>query len=383
MKHIFHFALILSALCGGLAETPARGQAPAGPLPPMPGAKAEKIPARDAKAKGPIRVRVNLVSTPVTVRDSKGEMVLNLLEKDFKVFDNGREQKIQHFDLGGDLLSVVFVVETSSHIEPLLPAIRRTGIVFTQTVMAQTAEAAVVGFNDEIDLLAPFTADQEQIQRAINQLKEGTSGIKLYDGLERAVQLLKEQPEIRRRIIVAISESTDTGSEVKLGEILRQAQLANITIYTIGLSTTAAEFRAPPSQAQAPRIGPPGTHPLPPLPGRPDTDETDQQRMGNIDLLSAVIWLVKTAANGVGLGDKSLVLASTATGGLHLKTMRDRSIEKAMDQIGGELHAQYVLGYQLPGSDLTGYHDIQVTVQKAGVDVRARPGYYIAPPPLD
>ena len=250
MKHIFHFALILSALCGGLAETPARGQAPAGPLPPMPGAKAEKIPARDAKAKGPIRVRVNLVSTPVTVRDSKGEMVLNLLEKDFKVFDNGREQKIQHFDLGGDLLSVVFVVETSSHIEPLLPAIRRTGIVFTQTVMAQTAEAAVVGFNDEIDLLAPFTADQEQIQRAINQLKEGTSGIKLYDGLERAVQLLKEQPEIRRRIIVAISESTDTGSEVKLGEILRQAQLANITIYTIGLSTTAAEFRAPPSQAQ-------------------------------------------------------------------------------------------------------------------------------------
>ena len=105
--------------------------------------------------------------------------------------------------------------------------------------------------------------------------------------------------------------------------------------------------------------------------------------MGNIDLLSAVIWLVKTAANGVGLGDKSLVLASTATGGLHLKTMRDRSIEKAMDQIGGELHAQYVLGYQLPGSDLTGYHDIQVTVQKAGVDVRARPGYYIAPPPLD
>jgi VWFA-related protein len=380
VKLVSQFVLILATLCG-LAAAPAWGQAPAGPMAPKPGAKAEKAPSREAKQKGPIRVRVNLVSTPVTVRDSKGELVFNLVEKDFKIFDNGREQRIQHFDLGGDLLSVVFVVETSSHIEPLLPAIRRTGIVFTQTVMAQTAEAAVVGFDDEIDLLSPFTADQEQIQRAINKLKEGTSGIKLYDGLERAVQLLKEQPEIRRRIIVAISESTDTGSEVKLGEVLRQAQLANITIYTIGLSTTAAELRAPPSQAQGPKLGPPGTRPLPPLRGHPATDETDQQQMGNIDLLSAVIWLVKTAANGVGLGDKSLVLASTATGGLHLKTMRDRSIEKAMDQIGGELHAQYVLGYQPPGSDLTGYHEIQVKVAREGVDVRTRPGYYIAPPP--
>ncbi len=379
MKLVSQFVLVLVALVAAAAAA-AWSQAPAGPLAPKPGAKPEKAPPREAKQKGPIRVRVNLVSTPVTVRDSKGELVFNLLERDFKVFDNGREQKIQHFDLGGDLLSVVFVVETSSHIEPFFPAIRRTGIVFTQMVMAQTAEAAVVGFDDEIQLLSPFTADQEQIQRAINKLKEGTSGIKLYDGLERAVQLLSEQPENRRRIIVAISESTDTGSAVKLGEVLRQAQLANITIYTIGLSTTAAELRAPPSQAQGPKLGPPGTRPLPPLPGHPATDETDKQQMGNIDLLSAVIWLVKTAANGVGLGDKSLALASMATGGLHLKTMRDRSIEKAMDQIGGELHAQYLLGYQPPGNDLTGYHDIHVTVAREGVDVRTRPGYYIAPP---
>ena len=364
-----------------LVALPAQGQAPAGPLKPKPGVKEERIPPRDTKQKGSIRVRVNLVSTPVTVRDKKGELVFNLLEKDFKVFDNGREQKIQHFDLGGDLLSVVFVVETSSHIEPFLPAIRRTGIVFTQAVMAQTAEAAVVGFNDEIDLLSPFTPDQEQIQLAINNLEEGTSGIRLYDGLERGVQLLKEQPENRRRIIVAISESADAGSELKLGEVLRQAQLSNITIYTIGLSSTAAELRAPPSQAQGPKLGPPGTRPLPPLAGHPATDETDKQQMGNIDLLSAVIWLVKTAANGVGLGDKSLVLASTATGGLHLKTMRDRSIEKALDEIGGELHAQYVVGYQLPGSNQSGYHEIEVTVAREGVDVRARPGYYITPPP--
>ena len=82
----------------------------------------------------------------MTVRDRTGEMVFNLAQKDFHIYDNGVEQKIEHFDLGGDPLSVVFVVETSSHIEALLPAVRQTGIVFSQTVMAQTAEAAVIGF---------------------------------------------------------------------------------------------------------------------------------------------------------------------------------------------------------------------------------------------
>jgi VWFA-related protein len=378
MRAYFPFAMVVATLLALAVVAPARAQAPAGPLPPKPGAIIEPAPERQQRA--PIRVRVNLVSTPVTVRDRKGELVLDLADKNFRVFDNGQEQKIQHFDLGGDPLSIVFVVETSSHVEPLLPAIRRSGIVFTQTVMAETAEAAVVGFDDSIAVLSPFTSDHEQIQRAINKLPEGTSGIQLYDGLERAVQLLQERPENRRRIIVAISESADTGSATKLGEVLREAQLANVTIYTIGLSTTAAELRAPPSQAAGPKLGPPATHPLPPMAGRPDTPETDAARMGNIDLLAAAIWLVKTAANGVGLGDKSLVLASTATGGLHLNTIRDRSIEKALDQIGGELHAQYVLSYQPPGDEPSGFHEIRVTVTRPGVDVRTRPGYYIAPP---
>jgi len=41
------------------------------------------------------------------------------------VTDNGVTQRITHFDLGGDPLSLVFVVETSSRIAPLLPQITR------------------------------------------------------------------------------------------------------------------------------------------------------------------------------------------------------------------------------------------------------------------
>jgi hypothetical protein len=73
-------------------------------------------------------------------------------------------------------------------------------------------------------------------------------------------------------------------------------------------------------------------------------------------------------------------VATTATGGEHLSTFKDRSIEKAMDQIGGELHAQYSISFSPAGTDPTGYHEIKVEVSRPGLKVRARPGYYLPPP---
>lgn len=380
MKRTTQFAALTALLALAAAGT-TWAQAPPGPLPPKPGVVPEKAPPQQAKPRPEIRVRANLVSMPVTVRDKKGEMVLDLAERDFQVYDNGVEQKIKHFDLGGDPLSIVLLVETSSHIEALLPAIRKTGIVFTQTVMAQTGEAAVMGFDDTSTLLLPFTADTETVQKAINQLPEGTSGVRLYDSISEAVGLLREQPENRRRLILVMSEAIDTGSETPLGVVLRDAQLSNVAIYTIGLSTTSAELRAKPSQAAPPQIGPPGTFPLPHVPGTADTPSTQAEQQGNIDLFALAVWIVQRAVNVAH--EHSLALASEATGGAYVNTFKDRTIEKAVDEIGGELHVQYVLGYEPPGNEPSGYHEIKVTVSRPGLKVRTRPGYYLTPPSAD
>jgi VWFA-related protein len=351
--------------------------APPGPLEPNPGVAPEKIPPEQQKPS--IRVRVNEVTTPVVVRDQRGEMVLDLAERDFHIYDNGVEQRIEHLDLGGDPLSVALVVETSSRIEALLPAVRQTGIVFSQTVMGQTAEAAVIGFDDSVELLEGFTTDVDSVQGTIDHLRIGTSGSRLYDAMSRGVSVLTERPETRRRVLVVVGEAQDKGSGTKFGEVLRQAQLANVAIYSLGLSTTAAALRAPPSQAEPPAIGPPGTYPVPTPNGKPQTPELEQEVQGNMNLLALAQWLVETGRNA--LGPNSLAVASKATGGLHLNTMKDRSIERAMDEIGGELHAQYTLAYRPPGDEPSGYHEIKVEVDRPGVNVRTRPGYYLAPPP--
>jgi VWFA-related protein len=321
-----------------------------------------------------IRVRVNLVDTPAVVRDADGELVLNLSEKNFRILDNGKLQKIEDFDMGGAPLSVAIVLENSSHIEALLPAIR-TGILFTQTVLGENGDAAIIGYNDEVDHLLDFTSDDDTIDKAIANLQMGGSGAHLYDALGQAVTLLRSRLIARRRVIIVIAEATDTGSEQKLGQVLREAEVANITIHTVGLSSTAAALRNPPKQAAPLSATPPGVFGLAPFPGTPQTPTTDALFAGNADLGGPTSWVVKHATET--LRDQPLEIAATATGGLFQSTFHDNSIELAIDQIGGELHAQYVLSYRPTGPDAGGYHTIKVElVDRPGLKVRFRPGYY-------
>src|SRR5437899_866197 len=366
-----------------LAGAAARAQAPSGPIPRKPGVEVQ-LPPRESQAK--VKVQVALVNTPVTVRDGRGEMVHNLEAGDFQITDNGVAQRISHFDLGGDPLSLVILLETSSRIEPLLPQVRKTGILFTQTVMGSTGEAAVVGFNDSVDKLQDFTTNSDRIENTVAHLREGTSGSKLYDAMALGVEMLSGRPEVtadkpgRRRVLMIISEATDVGSEAKLGEVLRQAQLANVTIYSVGLSTTRAELQAKPKDTR-PQITPPGTFPLPPQPGVPQTPTSEENRYGNIDLMAAAVWIVQHIHDQVK--EHALEVAATATGGAHLSTFKDRSIEKAIDEIGGELHSQYNVSYTPTGADTPGYHEIKVSIvhnDARNLKVRARPGYYLAAP---
>jgi VWFA-related protein len=368
--------LALACLVG--TPKPLAAQAPSGPIAPQPGVAIQEAPAPPK-----IGVRVTLVNAPVTVRDSKGQMINNLDARNFRVTDNGIPQQILHFDMGGDPLSLVILVESSSRVAPLLPQVRRSGVIFAQTVMGAGAEAAVIAFNDSVDKLQDFTSSADQIESTINHLSLGTSGCKLYDAMAIAVEMLSSRPQPsadkpgHRRVIFILSEATDAGSGSQFGEVLRQAQLSNITIYSVGLSSTRAELQAKPRDTSM-RPTPRGIMGAPPMPGTIQTPETEDTRYGSGDLSQAVVWAVQH------IGDKikgnPLELATAGTGGTHLPTFKDRSIENAIDEIGGELHSQYSVTYTPTGTNDAGYHEIKVTVDREKAKVRTRPGYYVTPP---
>ena len=368
------FCLILAYIAVSFAATEGSGQAPSSrPVVNEPDMAVQEAP--DAK----IRTRVTLVNTPVTVVNEKGQLVYDLDAQDFRLTDNGVRQRITSVDLGNNPLSLVIVIETSSRIEPLLPEIRKTGIVFTETVIGPQDEAAVVGFNDSVDTLLDFTTSRDKVLDTMNQLQAGTAHARLFDAMATGIEMLSRlqpQPSAdlpeRRRVMVIMSEVTDVGSETHLSSVLKRAQLSNVVIYSLGISRTLAEWKAP-SKELTPQLVPEGIFPQPNLPGSIQTPETEATRYGYGNLINLM-------RNVKSQFTQTLQIAASRTGGQYISTFKGKSMQTAVDEIGGELHSQYSLTYEPTGTKATGYHVIQVQVNRANLKARARPGYYVSPP---
>ena len=340
--------------------------------------RATTAPPERPAAQEPIQTRAGEVSAPVVVYDRRTRRaILDLAESDFHVFDDGVEQKINHFDIGGQPLSIVLLVETSSRVEPMLSAIQRAGVVFTSTVMGKTGETAVLGYDDDVTVIEPFTPDSDRVQTLINHLALGTSGLRLYDAMVRGISLLKECPPPRRRILMVIGEARDSGSGAELAGVIKMAEVTNVTVYSVKLSSTAVDFHQPVAQYEFPQVGPDWTYAEPQIKMRPPSPENSRASQPNMNLGALTSWVVGAGKNAVA--SNPLELAGAATGGLTVNVADDRAIQNAVDEIGGELHAAYSVGYRMPEGQPSGYHSVKVTVNRKGVKVRARPGYYLAP----
>src|SRR4029077_13144665 len=93
-------------------------------------------------------------------------------------------------------------------------------------------------------------------------------------------------------------------------------------------------------------------------------------------LLTPAIWLLSRGTNEIK--NHQLEVAVASTGGIHYRAIRDRTIQSAMDKIGGEIHAQYILSYTPSAGATPGFHKINVTVARPKSTIRTRPGYFIS-----
>ncbi len=112
----------LSALVIALAALFARAaqiSPPVAPPPPAPQQQQEQPPEQqkdqpqkqtsDPRAR--IRTTVELVVVPVTVKDSKGNLVADLGKNDFRILEDGVEQQVSAFSTEAVPLSVVVLLD--------------------------------------------------------------------------------------------------------------------------------------------------------------------------------------------------------------------------------------------------------------------------------
>jgi VWFA-related protein len=322
-----------------------------------------------------ISTSVAVVVAPTTVRAKSGKYIQDLQLSDFEVYDNGKLQKVTA-DLRDSPFSLVVAIQRSADMTGILPKVRGIGLALTDLVVGQDGEIAVIGFDHSVQIRQDFTSDGDKVDQAVRDMKTGSYSHAAIDAVMASVRMLQNRPRDRRRGILVISEKWDKGSHASLHEVLIEAQLANVTIYSLTVSTAAAELTSEP-KPQPPPILPTTAYHVPA--GAPLTPTTieDNYYLGNwVPLVVNGFQSVKNV-----FADNTIEALTRYTGGEKYSFSGDGSLDKAIQSLSQDLHSEYLLSYSPNNLNVAGFHKIRVVVKGQKLAVRTRPGYWIVDKP--
>lgn len=286
-----------------------------------------------------VRVETDLVTVDVTATDQKGNYVLDLRSDEFELLDDGKPRKIDFFSVTDEAtlsrpIAVVFALDLSGSLRPdEMATLRQAALRFTE-LMKGDAVVAALTFNYDIKIIQGFTADPARLERAFAKATHFEGSTRIYDAIDRSVTMLaKQAPKERRgralrRIVVVISDGFDSASIIDKRELIRRAQAAGVTVYSMTL---------PSYMLSATRSGERVITPL----------------------------------------DAMRIVAATGGRDFSADLSDFTPIFKALAE---EIRASYVLAYY-PESRDGKFHELRIQTTRAGVHLRANRNGYVAPTP--
>jgi len=322
-----------------------------------------------------------LVLVPTTVTDARGRTIEGLETTDFMLLDNGRPQKLTVDTIGTGVapIALVVAVQASGISKAVLEKVSKIGAMIRPLVTGERGCAAAVSFSERIDWIQACTSNGDDMERALEKMRPGADkSSRMLDAVQQSIERLQQHPN-SHRVLLLISESRDRGSEAALEQVAVAAQTAGVTVYAATYSAFKTAFT---------RKAPPETEPLTLNHPKTPTDETGTVSGGppecnpvacpdppmpppeqRVDILGGIGELVR-----LGKTNTTEALAK-GTGGAIFPFTRLRGLEEAIEKLGAELHAQYVLSFT-PDAPASGYHRLEVRVVSGDFRVRARPGYW-------
>jgi len=267
-------------------------------------------------------VEVDLVGVLATVTTPEGAWVPGLSREDFEVFEDGRPQEVKVFGRESDLpLQFCLLFDSSSSIARELQTQQEAAIEFLDSIIRPVDRVSVLRVSDDVEELVRSTSRMDRIRSAVRSIRPG-GGTSLYDAIYLAAEILRDARG--RKVIVAITDGTDTTSDLAIKDCLKQAQIAEAAVYGLVVQPIKSE------------------------PGR------------NLAGEHAVHYLAEK------------------TGGRFFRVLSSESIRASFHKIGDELRTQYYLGYypQPAAPNSSTFRRIQVRVKNTALVVRAREGYY-------
>jgi Ca-activated chloride channel homolog len=304
-----------------------------------------------------IKVQVNEVIVPVTVTDEKGRFVNDLDEKDFTIFDEGKQQKIQFFTRERNQPVVVgFLMDISNASRMHWKNYQDAAVELVQNLVPgdnPKFSGYLISYSNDAELVVNTTHDPEPMVQKLGKLKP-TGGSALFDAIYMACtsrKLIDGEPIEPRRILVVIGDGHDNSSKKTLNEAVEIAQRNLVTIY--GVSTVAFGFANAEEDNLVRLAEETGGRVVSPL----------QNVYGDVSGYLSTPSDEGNYALKVGTGGYASALAN--------------GMYKAIEAVAGEVTTQYIIRYTPDTVDeKRQFRNINVVVNLANVKVRARKGYY-------
>ena len=281
----------------------------------------------DARQRATYRAGVDLVTLSVTVTDAGGRPVGGLDAKDFVVLEDGRRQQLTYFAPATTGLSVSLLVDSSASMEEQMFPAQKAASDFVARLRPGDV-AQIVDFDSRVQILQTFTDDQSLLEAAIQRLAPGGS-TSLFNAVYvslRELEALRASTadEVRREVIVLLSDGEDTSSLVEFDQVMDLARRSQTVIYTIALGAAGEPARA----------------------AKPMSGEFALRRM------------------------------AVETGGRMFTTKEAAGLAGVYSEISRELTSQYVLGYLSTGEANGRWRQLSVRVGQPNLQARTRTGYF-------
>jgi len=309
-----------------------------------------------------VRIETNLVTVPVSVLDRQGRFIADLKRDQFKVMENGVEQKIAYFEPTEKPFTVALVLDTSGSTIFHLWEIKEAAIAFAKQLRPQD-RVLVVTFDEMVMLLTEATNDLNVVTQVIQQNARTGFSTRLYDAIDLVIKERLNKID-GRKAIVLFTDGVDTSSYQATSQTtLREVDERDVLIYPIEYDTT--DYMAATQRPSNVTITQNSSSNWP-FPSRSSSQVTYS---------NPTIQGAPTKAD-YEFADQFLHQLADKTGG-RLYQANDRTqLSSAFSRIAEELRYQYSLGYYPQTGLETGERRvIRVRVDQPNLAVRARESY--------
>jgi len=337
----------------------------------------------------PVRIFTEEVRLPVSAMDQFGHYDPTLEIDDVLVLEDGEPQKIR--SVRHIPANVLFILDTGGDGNGLGGLSKKTSTTraVALKVISRLPEGdrvAVLQSSNQAELLQSWTDDVDEVTRTLTWKMFAGKRSRLFETITRAAQLLSDQPEGSRHVILVTDGVETPGGKVSLDDALRQLLGARATVHVISYTAFVRQKTDQRNVKIATRDNPIAGDPVitndPTLP--PGVNRGGPTFGVGITFDPAMRRVRKAYEAETKKSEKWLAALADETGGrIFLPKSTDEMIDEG-EEVAREIGAEYVVTYRptrpLAGAKPGEYRKVEVASRRVGLHLRSRRGYVVPNP---